>query len=98
MNVAEIVSGSAFKDTLTGDIYHIIDSQLEKKVSGWKGQIKYTTIKENGEMKNSRQSIETFQTKNVIFNKIDQNELAERYEQIIEQSHKIILNLNKKTK
>lgn len=86
MNAAAIVSGSAFKDTNNNDIYHIIDAQLVKKVSGYKGQIKYTTIKENGEMKNSRQSIETFQIKLSTFIPISKNELAERYEQVIQNS------------
>lgn len=85
MNASAIVSGSAFKDD-KGNIYHIIDAQLVKKVSGYKGQIRYTTIKENGDMKNSRQSIETFQDKLSTFIPISKNELAERYEQVIQNS------------
>jgi len=81
MNASAIVSGSAFKDD-KGNIYHIIEAQLVKKVSGYKGQIKYTTIKPDNTMKNSRQSIETFKDKLSTFTQISMNELAKRYDDI----------------
>jgi len=80
--VIDVQTGKAFKDN-KGNIYHILDTQLTKKVSGWKGQIKYTTIMESGEMKNSRQSIETFQNKLSELELISQLELAERYDELV---------------
>ncbi len=82
VTVVDIKTGKAFKDD-KGNIYHILDTQLTKKVSGWKGQIKYTTIMESGEMKNSRQSIETFQIKLNELQVITALELAERYNDLV---------------
>ena len=82
VTVVNIKTGKAFKDD-KGNIYHILDTQLTKKVSGWKGQIKYTTITESGEMKNSRQSIETFQSKLNELQVITALELAERYNDLV---------------
>ena len=82
VTVVNIKTGKAFKDN-KGNIYHILDTQLTKKVSGWKGQIKYTTITESGEMKNSRQSIETFQSKLNELQVITALELAERYNDLV---------------
>ncbi len=78
--INDIKKDAVFKDEY-GNLIHILDSNVEKTWQSAKGKIKYNTIMD-GQIKASISSIEKFQTKMPILEKVTLGELNEVYLQL----------------